>query len=72
MVCFIVYNSVQVNSFKDLGITYSDSCCFNAHIVIIVKHAKYLSHLLFYTFRINILLDSIYTQLLLMFVYYWK
>ena len=42
---------VQVDSFKDLGLTYSDSCCLNAHIVSIVKHAKYLSHLLFSTFR---------------------
>ena len=33
---------VQFNSFKDLGrpITYSDSCCFNAHIINIVRHAK--------------------------------
>ena len=62
---------VKVNSFKDHGITYSDSCCFNAHIINIVKQAKYLSHLLFCTFVI-ILLGSVYTCLLLMFVHYWK
>ena len=62
---------VKVNSFNDLGITYSDSCCFNAHIVNMVKHAKYLSHLLFVSFII-ILLSSIYTCSLLMFVHYWK
>ena len=73
--CIYMYASIhtykQVKSFKDLGITYSDSCYFNAHIVSIVKPAKYLIQLLFILFLI-ILLGSIYTCLLLMFVHYWK
>ena len=44
---------VQVNSFKDLGITYFDSCCFKESIANLVKHSMYLSHLLFCTFRNN-------------------
>ena len=42
---------VKVNSFKDLGITYSDSCCFRAHNVNIVKYMLSICHLLFFTFR---------------------
>ena len=41
----------ETNSFKDPSITYSNLYVFDEHIVNIYTNAKFVSHLLFCTFR---------------------
>ena len=50
---YSVGNSVviETNTFKDLGITYFNLYLFDEHIVNITYHAKFVSQLLFCTFR---------------------
>ena len=44
------FAAIETNTFKLMGITYSNLCEFNEHIVNITNHAKFVSHLLFCTF----------------------